>query len=798
VTAHVKQLFVNRHTKKKASVRTFTRTEVAGLAVAQALGAGARAAAVYLAVPGGRDLELGAIADRGGRPWTRAYRLPPALPGAVEEAAHRYRVVWSAPLDVGSLLLPGAEGLEVEETLVLLPLLGRLEVFGLMVLVLPAWARPGTDDDRRAVLALAARCAHALERTPGRLPPLADSTASLEPSAAEAPAANRAPRALVRMDDGERRAVAAASRARLLEAVRGWLEPAGSALDVARVLEEQVARAMSATGAFLARWSDVTNRLTVVACPARDERSTADEMAAAFTDVTLADRPAFLESRAELSARWPGLAAKVESGGASASAVLPLVLGERRLGALGFTWTTARGFPPDERAFLQALSRAFAEALERLRLSEGEQRAREREAVLADIGGLLDSGLDEEALLRHLAPLVVQRLADLCAIEVLEPGGRTRPLVMVHVDPQKTSQAAELRRRYPPRAGRPSSLQEVLRTREPRLYRDLPSEMLQGSAPDDDHLRLLRVLDVRSALAVPLATEERTLGVLLLGRGAEAGPYREEDLGLAVEIARRAALAAERARLSREAKRALEARDEFLAAAGHELRNPLAALLVQTQSLERAIKREGADPRIHRRLQKIAGAGWRLQRLLDGLLDASSISADRLQIEPEPVALEALVGDVVAGFHDAARLAGCELSFLADGEVRGSWDGARLRQVVSSLVDNALKYGRGRPVDVRVARRGAVALVSVADQGVGIPLDQQRRVFERFAQITPRQLGGFGLGLWIARQIVEACEGGIDLSSEPGRGSTFTVSLPLGQSRRWTDRRVREEQPSVS
>ncbi len=285
-------------------------------------------------------------------------------------------------------------------------------------------------------------------------------------------------------------------------------------------------------------------------------------------------------------------------------------------------------------------------------------------------------------------------------------------------------------------------------------------------------------------MIVPLPSHGRPLGALLLARRRESPAFSDEEVSLAEELGRRAAIAFENARMYADIRAALQMRDEFLSIASHELRTPLTALQLYLQRLEQLWRSLGADGGNSAQVrEKLAGAtrqAVRLSRLVENLLDVSRISSGRLEVTREPVNLASAVDEVVDRFRDAASRVGCELRFCAKAQPSGRWDRVRLEQILDNLLSNALKYAPGHPITVTVEEHDESAFVHVRDEGIGIPREDAQRIFGRFERAVPvEHYGGLGLGLYIAQQIAEAHGGRILVESEPNRGSTFTVELPL-------------------
>jgi len=234
-------------------------------------------------------------------------------------------------------------------------------------------------------------------------------------------------------------------------------------------------------------------------------------------------------------------------------------------------------------------------------------------------------------------------------------------------------------------------------------------------------------------------------------------------------------------RLVADLRAAVTARDEFLAVASHELRTPLSTLRLVASMLSRRLAQSHPDgePDLTRQVMALDRQIRRLEKLTADVLDVSRITSGRLQLHREPSDLAILVREIVDRFL-ADRSEGAPV-VLFDGAANatGHWDASRIDQVVSNLVSNAISYGNGSTVHVTVRATEDTARVIVRDNGIGIAADTRDRIFERFERaVSSAHFGGLGLGLWIAKQIVDAHGGTIGVHSELGAGATFTVTLP--------------------
>lgn len=243
--------------------------------------------------------------------------------------------------------------------------------------------------------------------------------------------------------------------------------------------------------------------------------------------------------------------------------------------------------------------------------------------------------------------------------------------------------------------------------------------------------------------------------------------------------------------------RAVSLRDEFLSVASHELRTPLAALRLQLDSVARSLDLRAEEHLRSGRLASSTGEARsqmaRLTSLVERLLDISRFSEGRLLLDHEALDLVNIVQGALSALRAPAQLAGCELGLSAPPTLPGEWDRVTIEQLVTNLIGNAIKFGAKRPVDVAIEESddGEWVVLSVTDRGIGISTQDQRRIFERFERaVSTRHFGGLGLGLWVAKQIVEAHHGSISVVSSPQQGATFTVTLPIRSARSLAPERV--------
>jgi PAS domain S-box-containing protein len=439
------------------------------------------------------------------------------------------------------------------------------------------------------------------------------------------------------------------------------------------------------------------------------------------------------------------------------------------------------------RLFTAAVSDASGRATQTIALVEDiseRKRAEERTAFLADAAVVLSSSLDYPRVLAALARLVVPRLAEMCAVDVLESDQRIQRVALVHVDPEKEAIARDIRERFG--FSEHSLVAQVLRTGRSVVLADVPDAVLATSARTPEELSLLRRLEINSAIVVPLLARGSVIGAMtLIASGSRR--YQAADLALVSELAERAGAAVDNARLYRAAHEANAAKDQFLATLSHELRTPLNAVYGWARMLRSGQIDAGATERALAVIERNAQA--QLQ-LIEELLDVSRIITGKMRLDAQRVDVPAVIAAALDAIRPAADAKEIRLQSVLDpraGPVTG--DPARLQQVVWNLLSNAVKFTpkRGR-VAVHLLRVNSHVEIVVSDTGEGIRADVLPFIFERFRQgdsSPTRTHPGLGIGLALVRHLVELHGGTVTAESAgPGQGATFRVKLPLALTQR--------------
>jgi signal transduction histidine kinase len=381
---------------------------------------------------------------------------------------------------------------------------------------------------------------------------------------------------------------------------------------------------------------------------------------------------------------------------------------------------------------------------------------------LSNLAEILASALDERAMLSAVARLLVPRLGDVCLADVVEDDGSV----------QRVDTTLDDWRLAPTPA---------LRSGETVLIPEVTQAALGAIAPDAEGQAAIRAAGIHSLVLLPLTGRGRLLGVLTLGMTRPDRRFGKSDLPVLEDVAQRTALGADNARLYQQARQASRARDDTLAAISHDLRNGLNTVLTAVGLLLRSLPPDGEGRRDRRHVETIRRSAERMNRMIGDLLDVASIESGRLFVEPRkepvrPIIIEAIESCRGQALEKSLRVE----AHVSAEQIEAICDRERVLQVLGNLIGNAIKFTPdGGAVQVSAEPYDDEVLFTVRDTGVGVSPKQLPHVFDRFWQATPKARLGSGLGLTIAKGVVEALGGRIWVESRPDEGTTFFFTLPL-------------------
>ncbi len=435
----------------------------------------------------------------------------------------------------------------------------------------------------------------------------------------------------------------------------------------------------------------------------------------------------------------------------------------------------------DDYVLKQNLSR-FAAAVTREVRTAVERRGSALRArwfeVYAESGRTLTASLEVEDVLASIARLITRFVADLCVVDLVDDAGRPRRAAVAHRDPARAAEVTQLAQELPPQWQAPEPGVRAVRERRTLRISDVASlrEDWPGSFP-----AIATRLGAPSLLIVPLIARGHAVGALSL---ASERRYDDAEVPFAEEVALRAAFAIDNARLFADLQRTVRVRDEFLSIASHELKTPLAVVRLQLSRLDRvlnAIEEGEARSSAQMSVRKASQSAVQLADLVESLIDVTKLSADGMKVTLVRGDLRAPIRAAVETVATAAQRSSSDVRMdLPESAVDAFFDEARIAQLAVNLLSNAIKYGPGKPVEIALRVRADDAVITVADHGFGIASADVDRIFDRFERAVPAaNYGGLGLGLYVARTIVDAHGGSIAVRETPGSGATFEVTLPL-------------------
>ncbi len=480
--------------------------------------------------------------------------------------------------------------------------------------------------------------------------------------------------------------------------------------------------------------------------------------------------------------------------GVRSAMVVPLTAGSRSLGAMTIVSAeSGRRYGQADLALAEELARRAALAIENASLYEAEQTARaaaesaqQRLWFLAEANAVLSSSLDLETTLSRVAGLAVPWLADCCSVHIFPADGVEPRSAVTHVDPAKEELVRELHTRYPPTPGERHPIIEMMNSQTAVLVQEIEDPDLANFVRDDAHREILRRLDFKSYMVVPLIARGRLFGAMSFATSTEKRRYGHDDLSLAEELARRAALALDNARMYDEAQRvqdalrvALEAKDEFLGVMSHELRTPITAVYGGTRVLRSRGARLDEESKA-RLLEDIEQESERLFRMVENLLVLSRLELGQ-QVATEPVLAQRVIGKLASSFKQRRPARSLELK-IDERMQPVAAEPHYLEHVLRNLLTNADKYSPpDSPIEIEASMRGDEAEIVILDRGPGIAQEETEAIFERFyrSDRTSSQAAGIGLGLTVCKRLMEAQAGRVWARPREGGGLAAGITLPV-------------------
>jgi signal transduction histidine kinase len=401
---------------------------------------------------------------------------------------------------------------------------------------------------------------------------------------------------------------------------------------------------------------------------------------------------------------------------------------------------------------------------------------------LATVSAVLGSSLSYGTTLRNVAELAVPEVADWCAVDILGEAGRVDRLAVEHGEKVADDVAIALGHRSPRDIQAPGGVTRVLRTGVAELALAADAPGFESVAADEEQVGLLRALGATSVMIVPLLARGKIIGSLTFVSAADSQVYGEDDLEVGRELAARAALAIDNARLYHETQAASRAKSDFLAVMSHELRTPLTAIIGYAELLELGIPEPVTESQ-REQIERIEIAARHLQELIEEILTVASLEAGEAKIRRQSVSVDDLLRKAEVIIRPMAMAKDLRLEVTGAGEsLEVETDPEKLLQVLLNLLSNAVKFTETGGIRLGARVVGGLLELEVGDTGIGVHSRDRDRIFEPFWQVdqpTTRRAGGTGLGLTISRRLLDLLSGDIEVQSEPTHGSSFIVRVPL-------------------
>lgn len=423
----------------------------------------------------------------------------------------------------------------------------------------------------------------------------------------------------------------------------------------------------------------------------------------------------------------------------------PIITDDGRvLGTFALYFNTNRSPTALEMNIVRDATSAATVAIDFVNKREKDKINKQKTTFLAESRKVLGSSLDLNFLLDSIPKIVVPFMADHCFIGLTKDGDL------------------------------PEVLMRSINSGEVQVYQN-------DSRWDWSFLGLK---EISSCLTLPMIVRGEVIGGLVLVSTDPKRIYQPMDLELASEFCFSCGIAIDNATLFDQTKTSLVLRDEFLSVASHELRTPLTILRGRIDLLTLMVQKNLIPPevgsKIHQTLQTSHSQVNQLSKLVDNLLDFRKFGEAEIKLNKEKLFLSQIIKDQVSNFESQLHQKNCKVIYDMDDRIEGFWDKSRLEQVMVNLMTNALKFGPGPKIEISTYQADGNAIIKFRDYGIGIPLKDHKRIFERFERaVSGNYFSGLGLGLYITRQIIQAHGGEIHVESEENKGATFILKLPL-------------------